>query len=105
MDHTISSLASIDASQKQLLSRANISKVSDIWLHAPSDLAKKLKVPLEQVQSIIATICKSVAPNVHLLQDYENNGPDCFTTGDAMLNEAMGGGIRTVIITEICGES
>ena len=105
MDYSISSLTSIDASQKQLLSRVNISKVSEIWLHAPSDLAKKLKVPLEQVQTIIAAICKSVAPNVHRLQDYVNNRPDCFTTGDTMLNQALAGGIRTGMITEICGES
>lgn len=105
MDPSISSLAGLDASHKQLLSKAGIYKASDIWLHAPTDLSKKTKVPIEQVQAAIDATCKAIAPKIQQLSDYVYQGPAYFTTGDPMLNEVLSGGIRTSMITEICGES
>lgn len=105
MDVLVTSIATLDEAQKSLLSKNGVIRASDIWLYSPMDLAKKLKLTVDEVQSIIAAICKETAPKVQLLSDCVDNGPNCFTTGDVLLDEALGGGIRTGLITEISGES
>ncbi|KAG8813446.1 hypothetical protein FRC17_001578, partial [Serendipita sp. 399] len=106
MDQLISTIDDLSKADKLLFTRAGIRSCSDVWQSAPSDIAKKLKVPTEDVQAAIDALCVAIAPKPSLLADSEQfNHPSRFTTGDASLDEALGGGVRLGMMTEICGES
>ena len=44
-----------------------------------------------------------MAPPARLLSETEDIGAK-FTTGDKLLDQALGGGIRTGLLWEFCGE-
>ncbi|KAG8784029.1 hypothetical protein FRC20_005131 [Serendipita sp. 405] len=106
MDQPIPSIEDLPPVHKHLFARAGIRNCSDVWMNAPSDIARKLKVSTEDVQAAIDALCSVIAPKPTLLAHSEQcNQPGCFTTGDPSLDEALGGGVRLGMMTEICGES
>ncbi|CAG8602436.1 14299_t:CDS:2 [Acaulospora colombiana] len=105
MEPALSSLKTLSASDKQLFSRAGISKPSEIWLQTPHELAKKLRVGVDEVQKAIRTLCLEIAPKPTVVNKKLFHESYCFTTGDALLDEKLGGGIHVGSITEISGES
>lgn len=59
---------------------------------------------LQQAQNIIDIVCKEHAQQPRSLADVDLEENDIFTTGDADLDRALGGGIKTGMIWEIAGE-
>lgn len=104
MDEQISSLSKLNDVHKRLLLKAGITKTSEIWLHAASDIARKLKISVEEVQSAFDAVCAEVAPIPKTLDSIPKENL-AFTTGDATLDDRLAGGIPVGMITEISGGS
>lgn len=101
----------LSPSQKAIFARAGITTVSDVWLQAASDIAKKTRVSVEEVQAAIDLLCKETAPRSRrVTTDGGNSGEvvqfaSRLTTGDNALDAILGGGIEAHGITEIVGEA
>ena len=80
----------------------NITDVSELLLGAPIDLAKKMKTTLSETHAICAVVCRLVASRTTPKNLHEND--EMFTSGDSLLDENLGGGIRTGMVWEIAGE-
>ena len=78
--------------------------MSDLVLNPPNDVARKLRVPLSEVQKLVQIVCEEVAQQLHDELQSQSHLDACFTTGDEILDEAVGGGIRTSMVWEVCGE-
>jgi DNA repair protein RAD57 len=105
MDQPLSSFTSLDPSHVRLFSRIGITNASDIWTHALPDLAKKLKITEAELQATLDILSAEMAPKPKMVSKFSENVPFCFTTGDVLLDKALGGGVRAGMVTEICGES
>jgi hypothetical protein len=115
MDEFIASLPKLDEAHKHLFFKAGIIKTADIWLHAASDVAKKLKISVDEVQTAIDAVCSEVTPvpktldHTAMKAGTTSTGKSWqglrFTTGDAVLDEQLGGGIPVCMVTEISGGS
>lgn len=85
---------------------ADYIEASEIVNAAPSDVLRKLKyADIQQVNEIVQVLCQDVAPKSHTIgcmieEDHQN----WITTGDDGIDKLLGGGIRTGLITEVCGE-
>jgi hypothetical protein len=101
----------LSGSQKAIFARARIATVADVWLHAASDIAKKTRVSVEEVQAAVDLLCKETAPrSLRVTTDGGNSREDAqvasrLTTGDNALDAILGGGIEARSITEIVGEA
>ena len=82
----------------------NIRTVSELLLSPPNELSKRLKTNLSDAQSITDAVCKELYPVTIQLDHPANFADHKFTTGDALLDEAIGGGIRTGMVWELVGE-
>ena len=81
--------------------------MKDLSLISVADVARRIKRPLIEVQQLIDSINLELAPDVSCPVDVfteENQEFNTSTTGDAVLDGATGGGVRTGMIWEICGE-
>jgi hypothetical protein len=62
---------------------------------------------LDDVYAITETVCRELGSNLNsrpvaeIVQEYGN---EVFTTGDALFDQALGGGIRLGMLWEFCGE-
>jgi DNA repair protein RAD57 len=56
------------------------------------------------VQAIVDSIARALARPPSLLRDVMRNGSELITTGDASLDEMIGGGIRVGMVWEFTGE-
>jgi DNA repair protein RAD57 len=85
------------------LFKANLHTVTDLLLASIQDAAKKCKTSPIQVKQIFDKVLNSVPllkfDTLDALPDDE-----IFTTGDTILDNALGGGIRTHMVWEIAGE-
>ncbi|CAG7854100.1 SubName: Full=Related to RAD57 protein {ECO:0000313/EMBL:CCA70042.1} [Serendipita indica DSM 11827] len=104
MDVPIASLPGLASQHKHLFAKAGILFQPDVWLTAPSDIAKKVKLPIDDVQAAIDALCAATVMMPKLLGDIKEE-PSFFTTGDDKLDKALRGGIRMGALTEIAGES
>lgn len=59
-----------------------------------------------EAQRIIDVVCKEHAQQPCSLEDVDlgDDDDDMFTTGDADLDHALGGGIRTGMLWEVAGQ-
>ena len=78
--------------------------VSDLILTPPNDIAKKKRKPLSEIQRIIGIVCKEVAQEARNSRRFTPAQDECFTTGDSILDGCLGGGVRTGMVWELCGE-
>ena len=102
---------------------AGFSTAADILLAAPPELNRKLKnLTVQHIQTIVKIVAKAIAPSTRRVaqaevgseeQDGKKNGESSTQvigvekwvgTGDIGLDEALGGGLRTGVLTEISGE-
>lgn len=69
------------------------------------DISKRCRIAHSEVQEIInAALDNLQGPELHSLNDSDLPRDDVFTTGDLLLDKAVGGGVRTRKIWEIVGE-
>ncbi|EJD02087.1 P-loop containing nucleoside triphosphate hydrolase protein [Fomitiporia mediterranea MF3/22] len=101
----IQDVKSLSPAQKAGLKKSNFKGLSDIVLTPPGEIAKRLRTSLSEAQAIIENVCKEVASSVDIRNLLEEVGDDKFTTGDAVLDRVIGGGIRTGMVWELVGES
>ena len=103
-------------------SLAGYSTAADILLAAPPELNRKLKnLTVQHIQQIVKIVAKAIAPSTRCLGSEEEHGVEDVRngesstrsavgvekwvgTGDVGLDEALGGGLRTGVLTEISGE-
>jgi RecA/RadA recombinase len=60
---------------------------------------------IQQVNQIVQVLCQDVAPQAQSVgRAIEEDHKNWITTGDDGIDKLLGGGIRTGLITEVCGE-
>ncbi|KAJ3550775.1 hypothetical protein NM688_g5001 [Phlebia brevispora] len=120
----LSKIVTLTASQRRLLQHGKysvystagrptepflgqISTVKDLLVLSVQDLAKRCRITYPDAQNIVDTVCEDLASQLPLrtLDDPESCRDQTFTTGDRLLDEALGGGVRTGKLWEIVGQS
>jgi len=81
-----------------------ILNVAEFMLTSPNDLAKKCKVSPLEVKCMREAVCRETFRQARLLEEVKHEGDEMFTTGDTLLDNALGGGIRTGMVWEVAGE-
>jgi DNA repair protein RAD57 len=89
-----------------LLVVADYIEASEVITAAPQDVLKRLKLAdIQQVNRLVQTLCQDVAPKAKRLSDVaDEDDRNWITTGDPEVDRLLGGGVRTGVITEVCGE-
>ena len=90
--------------QLRLFSTGGFVTASDVLLFPLSDISKRCRLPPQAVQAIVDSIAGALARPPSLLRDVVRNGSELITTGDATLDEMLGGGIRVGMVWEFVGE-
>lgn len=70
----------------------------------PQDVKRKCRIEHSVYQSIMDTVCKNLNRGPRPLGEIAQEGKDIFTTGDSLLDEMLGGGLRARMIWELVGE-
>jgi DNA repair protein RAD57 len=84
---------------------ANILTFADLILLSPADIVRRCRVSHHDAQNILNTVCDELAPERLIsLADPELPKDETFTTGDALVDRLLGGGIRTGKLWEVVGE-
>lgn len=79
--------------------------MSDLITLSASDIGRKCRLAHSEVQEIISTVFDDFRGPVLLsLDDMDLPRDDVFTTGDAILDKALGVGLRARKVWEIVGE-
>lgn len=71
------------------------------------ELSKRCKLSPFETKLITELVCKGLAPETHTLEEWishQRGARGRLTTGDATLDRALGGGIRTGMVWEFVGE-
>uniref|UniRef100_A0A8H7Y292 RecA family profile 1 domain-containing protein n=1 Tax=Psilocybe cubensis TaxID=181762 RepID=A0A8H7Y292_PSICU len=86
----------------------NFQTINDLIVTPPQDIAKRCKASPIEIKRIVDAVLGSLPlhsfdrlSNLSLWDDADEK----FSTGDAILDNALGGGIRTGMLWEIVGES
>jgi DNA repair protein RAD57 len=87
-----------------LLCTGGLATVSDVLLSPIFDVSQRCRLAPQAVQEIIDAIARALGRQPSLLRDVVRNGSQVITTGDASLDEILGGGIRVGMIWEFVGE-
>jgi DNA repair protein RAD57 len=83
----------------------NLHTVSDLLLNTPQEIAKRCKVSPLEIKRIIDTVLNAIPlRRLNVLEDIAHVGDEKFSTGDATLDIALEGGIRTGMVWEVVGE-
>jgi len=89
-----------------MLSRAKITTETGLLAFTPQELSKKLKATLIEASAILDGVVAELVPqNITPVCQAARNTADRITTGDALLDGMLGGGIRLGVVTELVGES
>ncbi|CAE6537086.1 unnamed protein product [Rhizoctonia solani] len=109
---TIAQVPELPDQTRNLLTKANLKNYIDVVTLPASDLATKLRVPLEKAQTILQQIHSAFTPKINVvkLDDTEGNAVvellgRTFTTGDDAIDNLLGGGIAIGQVHEITGEA
>jgi hypothetical protein len=78
--------------------------VSDVLLFPLSDISRRCRLAPQAVQAIVDSIAHALARPPSILRDVVRNGSELITTGDTILDEMLGGGIRVGMVWEFVGE-
>ena len=71
------------------------------------ELSKRCKLPPFEIKAITELVCQSLVPETRTLEEWishHGSAQGWLTTGDAALDRALGGGIRTGMVWEFVGE-
>ncbi|CAA7269348.1 unnamed protein product [Cyclocybe aegerita] len=93
-------------SELGLLRKGNFRTVTDLLSNTVQDIAKKCKASPLEIKRIVEKVLDAT-PYHHIsrLDNLQDESEEKFTTGDIILDAALGGGIRTGMVWEVVGES
>lgn len=92
--------------QQNSLRKGGFVDVADILCRLPQELQRKCKISLTEAEAILQVLYDSSnPPPLRTLAEAKQDGDEACTTGDVLLDEALGGGIRTGMVWEFVGES
>ncbi|KAI0684270.1 P-loop containing nucleoside triphosphate hydrolase protein [Cytidiella melzeri] len=102
----LSTFAVLSSRQQSSLRKGNILTVSDLLVLSPQDIVKRCRIAHSEAQEIISLIFDGLSSPPLLNLDHRDlPHDDVITTGDSILDRALGGGVRTRKLWEITGES
>ncbi|KAI0303391.1 P-loop containing nucleoside triphosphate hydrolase protein, partial [Multifurca ochricompacta] len=86
------------------LKKSGFLTVSDVLLSSISDISRRCRLAPQVVQEIVDSIARALDRPPSLLRDVIRDGSEVVTTGDTLLDQMLGGGIRVGMIWELAGE-
>ncbi|KAH8920747.1 P-loop containing nucleoside triphosphate hydrolase protein [Atractiella rhizophila] len=95
------SLDSLPLDRKRCLRRAGYSSASSLLLSPPAVIAHRAGLPVESIRECLSLISKPFIEEGEVKGDEE----EWLGTGDAALDELLGGGLRIGTVLDIAGES
>ncbi|KXN82545.1 hypothetical protein AN958_02396 [Leucoagaricus sp. SymC.cos] len=105
---SLSSLPNLKDSQRAVLRRGNVNTIADLVLTPPQDLAKRCRgVSTTEVIQLVQDVCQNQCGSSFVFKTLERTEDDdgrVLSLGDAILDDALGGGFRTGMIWEVVGE-
>ncbi|KAI0083979.1 P-loop containing nucleoside triphosphate hydrolase protein [Irpex rosettiformis] len=102
----LSALAGLSYNQRSSLRKGNILTVSDLLVLSSQVIAKRCRITHGEAQEIVNLVFDELKPlPLHHLGDPDIPKDDIITTGDNILDNALGGGVRTRKLWEVTGES
>ena len=78
--------------------------ISDLLLVRPSEAAQRCRMPLREMEGILNLVCTELYQRPRPLAEIADLGEETFTTGDECIDKVLGGGLRTSMLWEVCGE-
>lgn len=78
--------------------------VEDLVLLSIPDIVRKCRISQYEAQNIYNSVCDELVPKLYALDDPELPVDETFTTGDALIDGVLGGGVRTRKLWELVGE-
>ncbi|KAF8753528.1 Rad51 [Rhizoctonia solani] len=109
---TIAQVPELPDETRNLLTKANLKNYIDVVTLSASDLATKLRVPLEKAQAVLQQIHSAFTPETHVIRLKDAGGDprhdllgSTFTTGDDAIDSLLGGGFTIGQVHEITGEA
>jgi len=83
----------------------NFHNRTDVLRCSPQDLSRKCKISVHDADTIIDLLYASAdSPRLRRLADVKDEGGEVCTTGDPLLDKALGGGLRPGAVWEVVGE-
>jgi DNA repair protein RAD57 len=86
-----------------LSNAGGIETITDLLVYSPNDIAKRCKMPISDIMNTVNTASKN-QEHYYLCLDNFTPEDDVFTTGDSLLDDILGGGIKTGMVWEVAGE-
>ncbi|KAK7043699.1 DNA repair protein rhp57 [Paramarasmius palmivorus] len=106
MDDELSSCTALSSTQKYLLKRGNITTATDLVFTPIADIARRCRVSPLEIKGIVDTFCKSKPIQTQTLSEcLATSRPGTCTSGDRILDDALGGGFQSGMVWEVVGES
>ena len=84
-----------------------VNGVTDLLVTSPPELSKRCRLAPFEIKAITELVCQSLAPETRTLEEWIFDYGDAqgwLTTGDPILDRALGGGIRPGMVWEFAGE-
>jgi len=88
---------------------ASLTTAADILLPSTADLTKRLRpLKLDKIHDLVSALSRAIVPASSVISELVGDGSDSdedvLRTGDAGLDECLGGGLRIGSLTEFTGE-
>ncbi|EIN03673.1 P-loop containing nucleoside triphosphate hydrolase protein [Punctularia strigosozonata HHB-11173 SS5] len=104
--HALDTLKCLTVPQRAMLRKGNFKTVPDVLCPPPSDVAKRCRVHISEVNRALDAICTELRRPTHPLQDaFDDAVSGTITTADDALDALLGGGIQTGMMWDVSGES
>ncbi|KAI0255400.1 P-loop containing nucleoside triphosphate hydrolase protein [Lactifluus subvellereus] len=103
-DVLLSSISGIPHDYQSALKKSGFVTASDVLLSHVSDISQRCRLAPQAVQEIVNAVARALDRPPRLLRDVMHDGSEVITTGDTLLDQMLGGGIRVGMIWEFVGE-
>ncbi|KAF6744255.1 P-loop containing nucleoside triphosphate hydrolase protein [Ephemerocybe angulata] len=97
--------APILLSELKILNKGKFKTFSEMLVLSRTEISRRCKAPPDDINRIYEKLVKACKPATVDLKTLTVPLFESFTTGDSVLDKALGGGIRTCMVLEIAGES
>lgn len=79
--------------------------MTDLILVPVQDIAKRCKASPVEIKRLVDIVLSRIPQRpLQRLDNLRSEGDELFSTGDSVLDKALGGGIRTGMVWEVVGE-